>query len=446
MNIEDLMEKTQETILDYIRNIQIIDTHEHLPSKEEQRDKNTDVLKEYLLHYFSRDLISSGMTLSDYQEILDGKISISEEWKIVEPYWKASRYTAYGRSLEIAARGIYGIDRIDESTIEQLNYKFTESLKPGHFKKVLKDMCKIKTSLLNVHVLNSSPEAIGPYCRSIDCDKNFFSPVYVINTLIYPLTFSQIELIGEESGIRITSFAKWLEATEVIINKALSLGSIGLKNGLAYLRPLKFDRVSIGDAEEGFNNVFKTKHIGDTLEDRPVNTSKAFQDYMFHFILDIANKRNLLVQIHTGMMEGSGNIISNSNPELLSNLFLQYPNIIFDIFHISYPYQNILAVIAKNFPNIYVDMCWAHLISPNASINYLLELLDTVPLNKIFAFGGDYMFVDGVYGHITLARENVAKALSIKVSEGLFGLDEAKHIAKMLFYDNPLKIFRLGSS
>ena len=90
-----------------------------------------------------------------------------------------------------------------------------------------------------------------------------------------------------------------------------------------------------------------------------------------------------------------------------------------------------------------MDMCFTHLVSPNTSVNALLEFLDTIPLNKISAFGGDYLFVDGVYGHLHLARENVSKALSIKVSEGLFNIEEAKKIAKMLFYDNPLKIFKI---
>ena len=48
-------------------------------------------------------------------------------------------------------------------------------------------------------------------------------------------------------------------------------------------------------------------------------------------------------------------------------------------------------------------MCWAHMISPTASINALIEYLDSVPTNKNSAFGGDYRFVDGVYGHQYLA-------------------------------------------
>ncbi|MHB8277350.1 MAG: amidohydrolase family protein [Candidatus Humimicrobiaceae bacterium] len=202
-----------------------------------------------------------------------------------------------------------------------------------------------------------------------------------------------IEKLEKQSGLRITSFDRWLEATEVLIDKAYNLGAVALKNPLAYRRSLNYERVSRSRAEEEFNNIFKTKHIPD-WDVRTLITGKAFQDYMFHYILDIANKKNLIIQIHTGIQEGSGNILSNSNPELLSNLFLQYPDVTFDIFHISYPYQNELAVLAKNYPNVFIDMCWAHIVSPNTSVASLLEWIDTVPLNKISAFGEDYLFVD----------------------------------------------------
>ncbi|MBN1837352.1 MAG: amidohydrolase family protein, partial [Spirochaetales bacterium] len=151
----------------------------------------------------------------------------------------------------------------------------------------------------------------------------------------------------------------------------------------------------------------------------------------------------LVMQIHTGIQEGSGNLVANTNPEGLANLFLEYPDVEFDLFHIGYPYQNVIGVLAKNFPNVFLDMCWAHIVSPNASVQALVEWIDTVPFNKISAFGGDYLFVDGVYGHQFLAREDVVRALSVKVEEGLFGVDEAARIARMLLYDNPKRLFRL---
>lgn len=67
----------------------------------------------------------------------------------------------------------------------------------------------------------------------------------------------------------------------------------------------------------------------------------------------------------------------------------------------------------------------------------------SVPLNKINAFGGDYCFIDGVSGHQHMARMNVSRALVIKVEEGLFDVEEAKRIGKMIFYDTPKELFHL---
>lgn len=435
------MDKIYNEIFDYLKKLEIIDTHEHLPSFEADRESDTDVLKEYLSHYFSCDLISAGFPKSDYKKIIESKLPIIEKWDLVEPYWEVSKYTGYGRSLEIAVREIYGIDGISKLTIEELNNKFLLSLTSGHFKKVLKDKSRIKISLLDTNVLDKEYNILNE--KSIYCDQNFFRAIYNIGNIVYPLTWDFIIKMENDSGIRIASFNDYLEATEVIIAKAYKLGAVGLKNALAYTRSLKYERVEKSDAEKEFNNIFKTKHFPEWGE-RPVYLGKNFQDYMMHYILNIANKKSLIIQIHTGLQEGNGNIIINSNPALLTNLFLEYHDVSFDLFHIGYPYQNEITVLAKNFPNVYIDMCWAHIISPNASVNALLEWIDAVPINKISAFGGDYLFVDGVFGHQYLARENVARALSKKVSENLFDLTKAKEIGKMFFYDNPIKLFRLN--
>jgi predicted TIM-barrel fold metal-dependent hydrolase len=104
----------------------------------------------------------------------------------------------------------------------------------------------------------------------------------------------------------------------------------------------------------------------------------------------------------------------------------------------------VLSALAKNYANVYIDMCWAHIISPEASIRAMVEWIDSVPLDKISAFGADYSFIDAVYGHQELARDNVSRALAIKVAQGLFDVDKACEIARLWFYDNPLRIFQLA--
>ena len=416
-----------DEIFSYVKELEIIDSHEHLPYCEEAREKDTDVLNEYLRHYFNRDLVSAGLKPDELKKVMDHSLPLMDRWNIVEPYWINARHTGYGRALDISVRALYNIDSICRNTIEELDEAFQLSLKPGHFKKVLKDKSKIKISLLD---------------NNLDCDQTFFRSVYRLDNFIYPRSCEDIEHVERESGVHICSMEDWLDACEIMLDKAFKAGAVALKSGLAYNRTLKYERVTRNDAEACFNQIFQIQNFPD-WDANFVSPGKPFQDYMMHFILRLANRRNLTFQFHTGLQEGNGNYICNSDPSLLSNLFLEYPNVDFDIFHIGYPYQNVLSALAKNFPNVYIDMCWAHIISPTACIQALNEWLDSVPVNKITAFGGDYALIDGVYGHQYLARVDVSKSLAYKVEEGIFDIDEATRIAKLMFYDNPLKIFKL---
>lgn len=62
-----------EALFEYIQSLEIIDTHEHLAAFEHQRPK-TDVLQEYLLHYFNRDLVSAGLSQAGLRKVLDSNL------------------------------------------------------------------------------------------------------------------------------------------------------------------------------------------------------------------------------------------------------------------------------------------------------------------------------------------------------------------------------------
>src|SRR6185436_15646083 len=133
----------------------------------------------------------------------------------------------------------------------------------------------------------------------------------------------------------------------------------------------------------------------------------------------------------------NGNFIANSNPTRLTNLFFLYPRVQFDLFHISYPYQGELSVLAKTFPNVHADFCWAHIISPSVSRRTLHEFLETVPYNKIFGFGGDYRYPELSYAHGQMARDNITRVLAEKTAEGFCSEEEALEIGRAVLHDNP---------
>ena len=98
---------------------------------------------------------------------------------------------------------------------------------------------------------------------------------------------------------------------------------------------------------------------------------------------------------------------------------------------------------AKYFPNVYVNGCWLSHISPAAYRRALISWIETVPINKIMAFGGDYIFPEGSYAHSLVARQLVAEVLAEKVEQGYFTESEAVWVAQRLLRGNAIDLFGL---
>jgi predicted TIM-barrel fold metal-dependent hydrolase len=120
--------------------------------------------------------------------------------------------------------------------------------------------------------------------------------------------------------------------------------------------------------------------------------ARPLQDYMFHQIVRAAVERDVPIQIHTGLQEGNGNILENSNPLLLTNLCLEYPRAKFDLFHGGCPFMGEALALAKNFSNVFW-ICWLYIISVGRRLT-LHEAIETVPANKIFVHG-DFIIPEG---------------------------------------------------
>jgi hypothetical protein len=414
-------------ILEFIDTLQIIDTHEHLPM-EAQRDPKGDLFTEWLVQYFVCDLLSAGLSEEALAQVRDPGRDLMERWTLLEPYWDAARSTGYGRALDLAAKGVYGIDGVSRRTVGPLNEAFKAARdKGGHYRTVLKEKSRIALSLVD---------------SDLACDREFFASVIRPEEFVLPTHLKDLRAAGAKVGLRVHRLDDWEEAMRLTLERALDEGAVAIKLGLAYQRTLQFDKADRADAEREFNVLFEPAHTPDWRGG--VKVGPAFQDYMVHAILRLADQRGLVVQIHTGIQEGTGNVMSDARPSLLSNLLLEYRNVRFDLFHMGYPWLLELGVLAKNFPSVHIDMCWGHIVSPEAARRGLTEWLDTVPANKISAFGGDFGFVDGVYGHQLLARQNVAASLAAKVAGGSMGLDRAKQVAQWMFVDNPTRLFGLA--
>ncbi|MEM1546105.1 MAG: amidohydrolase family protein [Candidatus Methanomethylicia archaeon] len=425
---------------EYINSISIMDTHEHIVPEDERVKQEVDPFQVFLVHYLSSDLISAGLSFEDYVKLMDPRVAVLDKWKIVEPYWSKVCNTAYFESVKIAVRDLYGIDEINEDTIQNLTDKMRSLNRKGLYKWVLKDKAKIE---LAIH---------DSIIDHVDVDREFFAPVVRLEDFILIRSREDIKKISRMLNMPIHSLKELEVAIELKVKNLLDR-IVGFKIALAYGRSIFFERVTFNDAEKVFNKVMSLKNtfirytrpdgIRVTVPDQiSMEDGKDLQDYMVHKILQLAAKYSLPVQIHTGLQEGNLNLISNSNPLLLANLFMEYYDVVFDVFHGSYPYVREAAALAKNFPNVYIDMCWLHIVSPHTAREALSDWLDLVPANKILGFGGDYKFVEGAYSHAVMARRNISKVLRSKIDDGRISENEAKKIARMILRDNVLEVFR----
>ena len=441
------MSELADRISRAVNAISLVDTHEHLLSEEERHRAALDF--SYLFpHYAASDVISAGMPPAlleavraptrpvmleraarvrrprPYPEPARSEMSLDERWDALEPYWEHIRHTGYGMCLRIAVRDLFDVPDINRQTYRDLSEAIAASRRPGWYAHVLKEKAGIAISILD------------DWRASVD--RTFFAPVVRLDHFASVHTRDELSALEVEGGVAIHSLNDLLQTMYGVLQGHLADGAVGVKIGLAYRRIIRFEKVAKADAERLFNRI--AGHLGEGLsweEARPL------QDFIVHQIIQGAIERDLPIQIHTGLQEGNENLLTNANPTHLANLFIEYREAKFDLFHGGYPYLGEALALAKNFPNVFLDLCWLHIISPTAGARMLHEAIETVPVNKIFAFGGDFIIPEGAYGHSVLARRVVSRVLTEKVAEAYLSEEEAIRLAQRILRDNPAALFRL---
>lgn len=418
-----------------INQLKVVDSHEHLKDLADLtgwRFKGSKLDFMFLFMFYScDDLNSAGLQQAVFtDQLLKDSLTVKEKWKILKPYWEGSSNTAYNRAVLLAADKLFGVKNIDSSTVEELSNKIRLAYQDesGWFNHVLKEKCLIEYVIA---------DPIWDSGRSL-YDPKTFRQVKRFDDFIAINSKSDIEILKRWNNTGINTLDDLVSALGTAFHDAMEKGIyVGIKSGLAYSRILFYENVRKEKAEEVFNKIRNSQTALSFDEVKPL------QDFMMHRVLDLANTNNLPVQIHTGLQSGYGNIIKNSNPTHLVNLFQEYPNVKFILFHGAYPYGGELSTIAKNFSNVYIDMCWMYVISPSYSERYLHEWLETIPANKIMAFGGDYFNIEGVYSSLMFAKQIISNVLIAKVKDGYFTEDEAIKIARMILHDNAINIFKI---
>ena len=418
-------------LLEAIDEIPLVNTHEHIIPEQERTSSRIDFFT-LAGHYAISDVISAGLSGDDLSVVRDPAAPVEQRWRAFEPFWKSARMTGYGQALRIAIQDIYGIDQISGATLPEINRRIEEANQPGLYEEILIRRSNIAYSVLDDY-WNAAP--VRPDPRFFVCARKF-------DRFVAPQSVSDIRNLEELTDVSITGLAGLKRAMETSFQQSLDIGMVTVKSTLAYNREIHYAEVAERDAESSLQSLLGASRTPPAaFRSRVQRPFRPLEDHMFHHLIGLAAAHGVPVQVHTGLHAGNGNFIENSKPTHLTNLFFLFPRVQFDLFHMSYPYQGEAAAIAKVFPNVYIDLCWAHIISPSASRRALHEMLETVPSNKIFGYGGDYRYPELSYAHAKIARRNIAQVLAEKVSEGSCSEEEALELGRKLLHDNADALF-----
>ncbi len=403
--------------------VAVIDTHEHLTLPFQLAEMGHIDFGRLFTHYASSDLVSAGMPADEMARVqkMDSDLSPTEKWRLVKPWYQRAWNTAYCECIRIAVRDLYGVEDLADDTVEPLSEKMNAVPRDAWTREVF-DRSGIDLAL--GHCWDDYPV----YPRTDYPDL-----------FLYDMAddFSRFDFgsLLKDTAMPAESLGEYLAIIDCYFDSYGRRAS-AFKISRAYDRPIEFHDVHRAWAERAYREVLKGR--ASRAERRAV------EDFLIHYLIGKCEEYDLPVKFHTGLQEGNGNDIRNSRAALLIPLFMKYPRVKFDIYHISWPYTEELTGICKNFPNVCIDFCWAWIFNPPAARRNLSDMLETVPLNKIHGFGGDFIFVEGTYGHSVMARREIARVLAEKVEEGRFTEEYAVRAADRLLRTNALENFRVA--
>lgn len=402
-------------LLSAIQEFEVIDCHEHLGPETERLSQPVDALNLFG-HYTRTDLQTAGMPSLEFERMHDKSLPLDYRWGLLQPYLSQVRFGSYARAGFIAARELYGFDDISDQTYEALSAAMQEKNVPGVYRWILREKCKIRCSLTQGGNDYGDGDLLRPVMRVLH--------VPVLHD------WTAVQNNAHCFGATVNTLDDYVAAFEQYVDRRRrEEGMVGLK-----IMALPFPEPDRAAAAEGWELL----RAGGTIDPAVVHP---LHTWLMDRLLEIAARQELTVATHSGLWGDFRRL----KAEHMIPFFMRHPGTRFDLYHLSFPQVHEAVVIGKNFANVWLNLCWTHIMSPTLAKEGMREILDLVPVNKVFAFGGDYQSraVDKVLGHLRMAQEDVAEVLAERVAAGLMNEEQALAVAKKWFWSNPIEAYRL---
>ncbi len=418
---------TNTELAQFIQQITLIDTHEHMRKEPEYTQNGPDILRDLFENYVPADLIVAGATQADINLLLDStNPDLELRWRGVSAAWEQCQHTGYGEAVRLIAQQVYGMETITHATLEQAAARNAQLRQPGERLRILKEVGNLDHVQIDDFDWLAVPDESGP---------EFF--LYDINWAQFVGGFMEEEqraTIRQHLGMEVSSLNDLYEVMQAIFAKYGGC-AIAVKSQHAYNRTLEWHERSDANAGRVLQKKLAQAEI---TEDERLSLG----DWCLARGVELAMDYNLPFKIHTGYYAGQGYMVTERiKPGHLCDLLIRYPQARFVLMHIAYPYNDELLAIAKHFPNVYVDLCWSWSINPYAAADFIRRAIHAMPINKIFAFGGDTSWPNAAVAYSIQARKWLTYALQAEINDGFLTEAQAIKVASRLMRENQQACF-----
>lgn len=121
-----------------------------------------------------------------------------------------------------------------------------------------------------------------------------------------------------------------------------------------------------------------------------------------------------------------------------------FSNVRFDLMMASDVLSHEVAVVIRQFPNVYASGYWWHNFFP-LTIEKIIGLrMQVAPMTKFSAFLCDAYYAEWTYGKLQVVKKSMAAALARLVEAGYFEAEELPPILHQVLHDTPRDLYDLG--
>ena len=414
-------------VAEFVNTARIHDTHEHMVSEEVFLGEKPDVLRTIFCHYVTSDLCVAGASLPAVEMLINAaNPDIATRFRGVKTAWDATRLTGYGEAASTVAQHFYGMEQITEAALIEAQASLPARWNRGDRLRLLKEVGNYDHIQNDDFVWSTQPDP---------GEGDFFLKDLSWAGLASGLM--EFEKLYQATNIKVHSLESLREAMAQLFARYAPC-AIAVKSQHAYHRSLAWTKRSDAEVRPLINRA-----VGDAA--KLTDTERlCLGDWCLAEGVELSIKYNLPFKIHTGYKAGHGCMdVSDVSPALLCPLLRAYPGARFVLMHTGYPFLDETLGMAKHFPNVWIDLCWAWAINPRATGQFVRSFIRSVPLNKLFGFGGDSLFPHHSVAFSRQMRRHLVQALEGGVRAGDFSERQAVEIARRLLQGNQEEFFDL---